>query len=93
MKRVALKFPLLLLRLYQLTLSYFWGNQCRFQPTCSAYAIEAVQRHGLIKGGGLAARRICRCGPNGGMGYDPVPECLDKASSHAISSAKPEFRD
>lgn len=47
---------------------------CRFTPSCSAYALEAVQRHGVVRGGGLAARRLCRCHPWGGSGPDLVPE-------------------
>ncbi len=46
---------------------------CRYLPTCSAYAIEAVEKHGAIKGGWLAAKRLLRCHPWGGSGYDPVP--------------------
>ncbi|MCY7338678.1 MAG: membrane protein insertion efficiency factor YidD [Sphingomonas bacterium] len=46
---------------------------CRFQPSCSAYAITALQRYGAIKGGWLAVKRICRCHPWGGQGVDPVP--------------------
>lgn len=61
-------------RLYQLTLSPWLGMNCRFQPTCSAYAIEALETHGVIHGGWLALRRIVRCHPWGGSGYDPVPE-------------------
>lgn len=63
-----------LIHLYRYTLSYFLGRQCRFAPTCSEYALEAIRRHGAIKGGRLAARRIARCHPWGGSGYDPVPE-------------------
>jgi len=47
---------------------------CRFQPTCSTYAIEAIDRHGLVCGGAMSVRRICRCHPWGGCGVDPVPE-------------------
>ena len=61
------------IRLYQLTLAYFFVGACRYEPSCSAYAVEAVTRHGALKGGLLAAHRLCRCGPWGGEGYDPVP--------------------
>jgi putative membrane protein insertion efficiency factor len=47
---------------------------CRFMPTCSAYALEAVQRHGLVRGGRLTVGRLCRCHPWGGAGEDPVPQ-------------------
>lgn len=63
-----------LLRLYQLVLSPWLGSNCRYQPTCSQYAIEAFRNHGIVKGGSLAARRIGRCHPWGTSGYDPVPE-------------------
>jgi putative membrane protein insertion efficiency factor len=61
------------IRLYQLTLSGFVGFHCRYQPTCSAYGIEAIERHGLFKGLYLTLRRLARCHPWGGSGYDPVP--------------------
>ena len=51
------------IRLYQLTLAYFFVGACRFEPSCSAYAAEAVMRHGALKGSWLAAHRLCRCGP------------------------------
>ena len=49
-------------------------SPCRFWPSCSTYAIEAIERHGAVRGSGLAAARICRCNPWGGHGVDPVPE-------------------
>ncbi|PVH29958.1 membrane protein insertion efficiency factor YidD [Pararhodobacter oceanensis] len=60
-------------RAYRLLLSPWVGHGCRFQPTCSAYALEALERHGALKGSYLAAHRIARCNPLGGNGYDPVP--------------------
>lgn len=60
-------------RLYRAVWSPWVGHNCRYQPTCSAYALEALQVHGGVKGGWLAARRILRCHPFGKMGYDPVP--------------------
>ncbi len=62
-----------LVRAYQYLLSPWWGTQCRFTPTCSHYAIEALERHGALGGGWLAARRILRCHPWSAGGYDPVP--------------------
>ncbi len=60
-------------RAYRLLLSPWVGHGCRFQPTCSVYALDALERHGAIRGGWLALRRILRCNPWGGSGYDPVP--------------------
>ncbi len=68
-----------LVRLYQLTLSPWLGMNCRFQPTCSAYAIEALETYGVLKGGWLALRRISRCHPWGGSGFDPVPRPEDRS--------------
>ncbi len=64
---------LLALRGYKLLLSPLVGQGCRFQPTCSVYAAEALIGHGPVRGGWLVARRLCRCHPWGGSGYDPVP--------------------
>ncbi len=70
MKRLA-KFPI---QLYRGLLSPYLGRQCRFEPSCSAYALEAIEKHGAVRGYGLAARRLCRCHPWGTAGYDPVPD-------------------
>lgn len=61
------------IRAYRMIFSPWVGFNCRYQPTCSAYALEALQQHGAFKGGWLAARRIARCNPWGACGYDPVP--------------------
>lgn len=63
----------LLIRAYQLLVSPWLGPACRFEPSCSGYAREAVERHGVLRGGWLAMRRLLRCHPFGGCGYDPVP--------------------
>ena len=70
MKRVLLA----VIRFYQRSISPLTPPACRYTPTCSQYAIEAIERFGVIKGSGLAIRRILRCNPLGGHGYDPVPE-------------------
>ncbi len=62
-----------LLRAYRIAISPWLGANCRFDPSCSSYAIEALQVHGLFKGTWLAANRIGRCHPWAGAGYDPVP--------------------
>ena len=61
------------IRFYQVAISSWTPPTCRFTPTCSSYALEAVRRHGAARGAWLAARRIGRCHPFGGRGYDPVP--------------------
>lgn len=62
-----------LIWLYRHSLSLLMGRQCRFLPTCSDYADEALRVHGAVRGSVLTARRLCRCHPWGGHGYDPVP--------------------
>lgn len=64
---------LLLVRAYQLLLSPMLGASCRYTPTCSQYAIDAIRKYGPFKGGWLAIKRIARCHPWGGHGHDPVP--------------------
>lgn len=68
---------ILLIRLYQLIISPLLGANCRFAPSCSAYAIEAFEKHGPLQGGWLTVKRMGKCHPWGGSGYDPVPP-LDK---------------
>ncbi len=64
---------LLTIRFYQRALSPYVRGQCRYLPTCSQFAAEAIDRHGLLKGGWLTLHRLGRCHPWGGYGYDPVP--------------------
>lgn len=72
--RSLLRFVLLaLIRFYQYGISPFTPMSCRYLPTCSEYAAEAIKRHGALRGSWLALRRLSRCHPLGGHGYDPVP--------------------
>ena len=72
--RQLLSWPLILLiQFYRYAVSPFFPSSCRYTPTCSGYALEAVRKHGPFKGLVLAAKRIARCHPWGGSGYDPVP--------------------
>lgn len=74
LKKLLVWLPIKLIRLYQICLSPYMGQNCRYIPTCSAYAMEALSKHGLFKGSWLAVKRIFRCNPWwGGSGYDPVP--------------------
>ncbi|MCF4152486.1 membrane protein insertion efficiency factor YidD [Dethiosulfovibrio sp. F2B] len=70
-----------LIRGYQLFISPYLGKNCRFHPTCSRYAIESIERFGLIRGGWLALYRIVKCGPWHPGGYDPVPDKTDGPDS------------
>lgn len=78
----------LLVRVYQWTLRPFIGAHCRFEPSCSEFAIEALRSHGAFRGAGLATYRVLRCNPWNPGGYDPVPErhgahcpCYPKATA------------
>jgi uncharacterized protein len=78
-------FAALLIRIYQWTLSPLLGPRCRFYPSCSQYALEAIERFGLVKGGWLAVARLARCHPWHAGGFDPVPaaaRCLSRPHSH-----------
>ncbi|RZO93205.1 MAG: membrane protein insertion efficiency factor YidD [Gammaproteobacteria bacterium] len=70
MKFLILKF----IKLYQNYLSPLLGPSCRFHPTCSEYALQAIENFGVIKGGFLAIKRILKCNPWGGNGFDPIPK-------------------
>ncbi len=68
------KFLIALIRGYQYLISPLFPSCCRFYPTCSHYAVEALQRHGVVRGGVLALKRLLRCHPFSPGGYDPVPD-------------------
>ena len=68
-----------LVRFYRYAISPMLGRNCRFHPTCSEYAIEALERHGALRGGWMAAKRVGRCHPFNPGGYDPVPEKKPKS--------------
>ncbi|MBQ1865352.1 MAG: membrane protein insertion efficiency factor YidD [Bacteroidales bacterium] len=73
LKKVV-NFPfIILIRFYQVCISPFTMSSCRFTPTCSQYALEAFRKYGPLKGFILSFKRIIRCRPGGGSGYDPVP--------------------
>ncbi|WP_092133764.1 membrane protein insertion efficiency factor YidD [Bizionia paragorgiae] len=74
MKKILIAPFLFIIKVYQTFISPFTPATCRYQPTCSHYTKEALQVHGLLKGGTLALKRIFSCHPWGGSGYDPVPE-------------------
>ena len=67
------KLLLIFIKFYQYFISPFTGNNCRYYPTCSAYAVEAVEKYGSLKGSILTAKRILRCHPFHAGGFDPVP--------------------
>jgi putative membrane protein insertion efficiency factor len=73
MRKVFSLFFTWLIKFYQAFLSPLFGAKCRYTPSCSAYGVEAIKKHGPFKGGWLAVKRICSCHPWGGHGYDPVP--------------------
>ncbi|MCG8511205.1 MAG: membrane protein insertion efficiency factor YidD [Rhodospirillales bacterium] len=81
---VARKLIWGLIRAYQLLISPVFPMSCRYSPSCSAYAAEAVMRHGALRGSWLAVRRMVRCHPWGGWGYDPVPGTDDGLSRKPV---------
>lgn len=77
LQKIAIAIPLLLIKLYQWFISPMLGNNCRFHPSCSKYAVEALKSHGLLIGGWLSSKRILKCHPLHPGGFDPVPEKTD----------------
>ena len=73
MKKYIRLFFITLIKTYQITISPFLGNNCRFHPTCSSYMIEAITKHGTVEGIKLGMKRISKCHPFGNEGFDPVP--------------------
>jgi uncharacterized protein len=67
------KVAIMLVKFYQVSIRPMLPNACRYTPSCSEYAVTALDKHGFFKGGWLACKRILRCNPFGGQGYDPVP--------------------
>ncbi|OFX77499.1 MAG: membrane protein insertion efficiency factor YidD [Bacteroidetes bacterium GWE2_29_8] len=72
-KTVLQTILILIIKIYQYSISPFFGASCRFNPTCSNYGVEALKKHGPFKGFFLTIKRISRCHPWGGSGYDPIP--------------------
>ena len=85
MKRILIG----LVRVYQYAISPLLGRNCRYFPTCSDYTVEAVQKYGAMRGGWLGAKRICRCHPWGGHGYDPVPPANSDKDKNRKDAAAP----
>nr|WP_305799384.1 membrane protein insertion efficiency factor YidD [Marinobacterium weihaiense] len=82
-----MRILILLVRAYQLAISPFLGNNCRFYPSCSGYMIEALQTHGILKGLYLGTRRILRCHPYSDGGIDPVPPPKHRCPHHERTDA------
>jgi putative membrane protein insertion efficiency factor len=78
-----------LLRVYRALISPLYGQVCRYHPSCSAYALEAVTEHGSVRGSWLAVRRLGRCHPWAAGGYDPVPSRATHPMTHPMSHPEP----
>tara|TARA_X000000368_G_scaffold381719_1_gene338414 strand:- start:13260 stop:13607 length:348 start_codon:yes stop_codon:yes gene_type:complete len=89
LNRLLIALPVALIQLYRLLISPFLGQNCRFEPSCSVYAIDALKVHGVFRGGWFGLRRICRCHPWGGHGYDPVPPANSDKDKNRKDAAAP----
>ncbi|MCH2195959.1 membrane protein insertion efficiency factor YidD [Kordia sp.] len=85
LKKILIYPFLLVIRFYQAAISPYTPAACRYNPTCSHYAADALKKHGLFRGGWLAIKRISRCHPLGGSGYDPVPDEFPKRKKKQAS--------
>lgn len=83
---ILARICILPIQLYRCLISPLLPPACRFYPSCSVYAMQAILRHGPLAGGWLALKRICRCHPFGGSGYDPVPPKMKKGTSRSPHS-------
>jgi hypothetical protein len=83
MTQLPAKAVIVLIRVYQYCVSPLLPSMCRFTPTCSRYAVEALQRHGIARGLALAVWRVLRCQPFSRGGYDPVPDCRRQPATSA----------
>jgi putative membrane protein insertion efficiency factor len=88
MRQFAKRVVLQLLRAYKWAISPLFPPACRYVPTCSEYAMEAVERYGVIRGGGMAAARLLRCHPFVGGGYDPVVKQQANTNDHPAAPAQ-----
>jgi putative membrane protein insertion efficiency factor len=86
--RIFCRVAMATIRIYQLTLSPFVGQHCRFHPTCSAYALEAFECHGTLRGTWLTIKRIGRCHPLHAGGFDPVPEAASASGGEGSHVAR-----
>lgn len=77
-KKILITPFIFLIRVYQVAISPLFPPACRFTPSCSHYSVEALKKHGFLNGSWLSIKRIISCRPNGGSGYDPVPEVKTK---------------
>ena len=80
----AARLCVVLVQMYQASFGLFLGGHCRFHPTCSNYAIEALRTHGALRGSWLTLCRVLRCHPLGGHGYDPVPPARDARANSSL---------
>ena len=88
------KVLIALIKVYRFSLSPFIGQHCRFTPTCSQYAMEAIETHGAIKGSWMAAKRLSKCHPFHEGGWDPVPQCgCHTHGSHQAETQPPVTKE